>query len=181
MVRSPTLATTVAACAVDTTPDEPLGESYELLEGTERDARCVDRPMRRDVDDRISCRAIEVSRRDAQGRCECDTDGRRELSRAERDNVLREVERDERTRDRDLGCACELRQVESRNDARVCAQNRGDDLRNERGERIDGWCGEVERVVHDDLDRCDGHGIRMVGAARLRANAEILIRCDSES
>lgn len=166
----------LAACSVDT-GDEPVAESYELLEGDRAEARCVDRPMRRDAEERLACRAVEVRRADADGRCDCEVDGRRELERPERDRVLREVERDERTRGRDLSCACELRQLD-REEARVCEETRGDDLRDERGERIDGWCGGVRAGVDDELDRCDGHGIRMVGEARLRADAEVLIRCD---
>lgn len=165
-----------AACSVDT-GDEPVAESYELLEGDGAEARCVDRPMRRDVDERLACRAVEVRRADADGRCDCALDGRRELEGSERDRVLREVERDERTRGRDLSCACELRQLD-REEARVCEETRGEELRDERGDRIDGWCGGVRPGVDDALDRCDGHGIRMVGEARLRAEAEVLIRCD---
>lgn len=166
------------ACNVDTADEEAIGESYELLRGDTDRARCVDRPMRRDQEDRISCRAVEVRRADADGRCDCEADGRRELERPERERLMRDVERDERTRGRDLSCACELRQLE-RDDARACEEQRDDDVRDARGERVHGWCGErVQRGVEEELDRCDGHGIRMIGEARVRPDAEVLIRCD---
>lgn len=166
------------ACSVDTGGEADIGESYELLQGDGDRARCVDRPMRRDAEDRLSCRTVEVRRADTDGRCDCEADGRRELEQPERERVLREVERDERTRGRDLSCACELRQLD-REEARVCEEQQGDDVRDARGDRVHGWCGERVRAgVDDELDRCDGHGIRMVGEARVRPDAEVLIRCD---
>lgn len=183
LLQSVSLSLLVAlpiACTVESgePAGENVGESYELLRGERDAARCVDRPMRRDQDDRISCRAVEVRRADADGRCDCAEPGRRTLERDERERVLRDVERNADTRGRDLACACELRQLE-RDAARACEESRDTDVRDERGERVHGWCGErIERGVDEELDRCDGHGIRLVGDARLRPEAEVMIRCE---
>ncbi len=173
------LALLVGSPACLVAPGEPTTDEvgYELLEGERAESRCVDRPMRRDRDDRLMCRTVEVRRADADGRCDCESDARRELERSERDRVLRAVERDERTRDRDLDCACEVRQLE-RDEARICEETAGDDLRDVRGDRLHGFCAEVRDGVDRELDRCGGHGIRLVGEARVRDDAAVFIRCD---
>jgi hypothetical protein len=168
------------ACIAEPTPEEPVATDYQLLEGSRHEARCVDADYRRDAEDRISCRAVEVRRRDADGACRCDDAGRRDLDEAERVRVRDAVAREARFDGRDLDCACELRQTE-REEARACEEVRGDDVRDERDARVHGWCGDVRRGVDAELDRCDDEGrrgIRLVGDARLRDDAALFIRCE---